>query len=242
MVSIEEEMKQKDKEAAVLKANHKYEILLNIELERIEKCKRTYENFHNFEVSVMRHRQHNILQKQLELRKIVADSNFVECGRHFGLLERGKTRYKETCTPKISKAQQNDQHVQRNKSNRIRQEICAHYANNGRKHFGTKTVKNNWARNDSQVHQKLATLTTKRKEMFPDFKFRNYRTKTPLKASHKDSSPFDQFRKRLDESCRRTAKRQVKRLLSAQQDEKFDLTTFYRTRSADAQITSIYLM
>jgi hypothetical protein len=68
MVSLEEEMKQKDKEAAVLKANHKYEMLLNIELERLEKCKRTYEHFHNFEVAVMKDRQNRILQKKLELK------------------------------------------------------------------------------------------------------------------------------------------------------------------------------
>ena len=68
MVSLEDEMKQKDKEAAVLKANHKYEILLNIELERIEKCKRTYEHFHNFEVAVMKDRHNRILQKQYELQ------------------------------------------------------------------------------------------------------------------------------------------------------------------------------
>ena len=68
MVSLEEEMKQKDKEAAVLKANHKYEMLLNLELERIEKCKRTYEHFHHFEVAVMKDRHNRILQKQLELK------------------------------------------------------------------------------------------------------------------------------------------------------------------------------
>ena len=68
MVSLEEEMKQKDKEAAVLKANHKYEMLLKIELERIEKCKRTYEHFHHFEVAVMNDRHNRILQKQLELK------------------------------------------------------------------------------------------------------------------------------------------------------------------------------
>ena len=68
MVSLEDEMKQKDKEAAVLKANHKYEMLLNIELERIEKCKRTYENFHNFEVAVMKNRQNRIVQKQYDLK------------------------------------------------------------------------------------------------------------------------------------------------------------------------------
>ena len=68
MVSLEDEMKQKDKEAAVLKANHKYEMLLNIELERIEKCKRTYENFHNFDVAVMKDRHNRILQKQYDLK------------------------------------------------------------------------------------------------------------------------------------------------------------------------------
>jgi hypothetical protein len=68
MVSLEDEMKQKDKEAAVFKANHKYEMLLNIEVERIEKCKRTYENFHNFEVAVMKDRRNRILQKQYEFK------------------------------------------------------------------------------------------------------------------------------------------------------------------------------
>jgi len=43
-------------------------MLLNLELERIEKCKRTYEHFHHFEVAVMRDRHNRILQKQLELK------------------------------------------------------------------------------------------------------------------------------------------------------------------------------
>lgn len=70
MVSLEDEIKQKDKEAAVLKANHKYEMLLNIELERVGKCKRAYESFHNFEVAVMKNRQNRILGKQHELNSL----------------------------------------------------------------------------------------------------------------------------------------------------------------------------
>ena len=76
---------QKDKEAAVLKANHKYEILLNIELERIEKCKRTYESFHNFEVAVMNKRRNRILQKQCELKATKLGKDITDLQRDAGV-------------------------------------------------------------------------------------------------------------------------------------------------------------
>lgn len=69
MVSVEEEMIQKDKETAVLKANHKHQILLNIELERIERCRRAYEGFHNFEVALIKARREKIVLKQVELKR-----------------------------------------------------------------------------------------------------------------------------------------------------------------------------
>lgn len=66
-------MRQKDKEAAVLKANHKHQILLNMELERIEKCKRTYLHFHDFEEALMKARRNKIIQKQSELKRMKTD-------------------------------------------------------------------------------------------------------------------------------------------------------------------------
>lgn len=63
-------MLQKDKETAVLKVNYKHQIMLNIELERIEKYRRTYENSHNFEVAVIQTRRSKILRRQSELRRV----------------------------------------------------------------------------------------------------------------------------------------------------------------------------
>lgn len=61
---------QQDKETAVLKANYKHQILLNIRLDRIEKCKKTYESFHSFEVAVMKRRRDRILRTQSELKRM----------------------------------------------------------------------------------------------------------------------------------------------------------------------------